>query len=413
MRRWPVVLAATIVVGLAVFAYRSTVDDVYQSTAVLQLKLPESIVDDGTTTEFRTQSLAELATASPVLLDAAEEAEVEGSYQEIAGRVTLGLRDTPGFLEVTATASNPAEAARLAQALADRLVLETSTPDSGVTTEVVGQASIPDAPIAPHPTQEAVLAALISALVAGESIVVVRKLRGLFSPVDTAPELERTMVVPTVDTRRDSSSEGRLLPFFASHLSDMKVITVIQLGDDATTVPAALVANTAAGLKRRVLLVDLELFDPELQDTFGRTVRPELADVLNGRQSLDEVVRPAADTPNVQVLNARAYQSDLVGLIRDASFKRLIASSSFDYAVLSIPARGSVVNALLAARRFGDAVAVAFDPDKTGKSTVRSMVAGVGAVGAHLAAILLYSEREAAGKVSSLDVARARLPLGR
>ncbi len=404
-------LAATILAGVGVFLYRSTVPSVYESTAVMRVKLPATIIDDGPTTLFRTQSLAELATARSVVSKAAAEAQIDGSFDELSGRIAVGLRDTPGFLEVTATGSRPDDAANLAQAIVDQLIVEGER--LGVTTDVVGVASVPDAPVAPNPLQEGVLAAIIAGLLTGESIVVVRKLRGRLSPIDTAPELERTIAVPTVDIRQGSRSDGNLLPFFASHLADEKVITVIQMGDSNTTLPASMVAETASGLRRRVLLVDLELFEPEIQDSFGRPMRPELADVLTGRQTLEGAVRPAAKPESVDVLNARAFQSDLVGAERDASFKRLIAASTYDYAVLSVTASASVFNAMLAARRFGDAVVIAFDPAKTGRAPVRSMVTGVEAVGAHLAAILLFSDKEAAMSVSSLDIARARLPIRR
>jgi capsular polysaccharide biosynthesis protein len=405
------VLAATILVGVGVFLYRSTSPSVYESTAVIRVKLPATIVDDGPTTLFRTQSLAELATARSVVSRAAAEAQIGGSFDELSGRIDVGLRDTPGFLEVTATGSRPDDAANLAQAIVDQLIIEGER--LGVTTDIVGAASVPDAPVAPNPLQEGVLAAIVAGLLTGESIVVVRKLRGRLSPIDTAPELERTIAVPTVDIREGSRSDGNLLPFFASHLADEKVITVIQMGDSNTTLPASMVAETASGLRRRVLLVDLELFEPEIQDSFGRPMRPELADVLTGRQTLEGAVRPAAKPESVDVLNARAFQSDLVGAERDASFKRLIAASTYDYAVLSVTASASVFNAMLAARRFGDAVVIAFDPAKTGRAPVRSMVTGVEAVGAHLAAILLFSDKEAAMSVSSLDIARARLPIRR
>lgn len=391
--RWKLLATITALVGIGVFVFRLAGPEVYQSNAVLQVKLPDSVIDDGQTTGFRTESLAELASVPTVISAAARSAGVEGSVEEISNRIDVGVRDTPGFLEVSATGPAAGEATRLAQAMADRLAEVGTDADQGVTAEVIVDASDADEPLSPRPVRDGILAAVVALLVAGESTVVSRKLRGWLHPIDTAAEVQRMVGAPVLDMRLEDSSGGNPLPFFASHLADQHIITILQIGDNATADPAAFMASTAAMLKEQVLLVDMDLFDPALHDYFGHPRAPGLTEVLSGNGSLRQVARRANDTNPVEVLSAGAFQPDLVGSARVVAIHRVITASASDHTVLSVTARSSLFDALVVASRFGDAVVMAVDPSVVKASSIRSVAAAVGSVGARMAAILLYAEK--------------------
>ncbi|MGF1596218.1 MAG: hypothetical protein ACFCVK_04700 [Acidimicrobiales bacterium] len=390
--RWKVLASITLLVGLGVFLVRLNSPEVYQSTAVLQVKLPDRIIDDGKTTEFRTKSLAELASVPSVIGAAGRSAGIEGSVEDIGDRIDVGVRDTPGFLEVNATGPVPGDATRLAQAMADRLAMVGTTDEQGVTAEVIVDASDADEPRSPRPVGIGVLAAMVTLLIAGESVVVVRKLQGWLSPVDTTAEVQRMIGVPALDLRLEGSTSGSPLPFFASHLADREVITVLQVGGHATADPAAIVASTAAMVKEQVLLVDMDLFDPALHEVFGHPRAPGLAEVLSGQGSLRQVAKRASAANPVAVVSAGAFQSELLGPARVVAIHRLINASASDHTVLSVTARSSLFDALVVASRFGDAVVLAVDPLVVKAATIRSVAAQIGSLGGRLAAILLYSE---------------------
>ena len=393
---WRLLATISVLVGVAVFSFRLAGPEVYQSTAVIQVKLPESVIDDGQTTEFRTESLAELASVPSVISAAARSAGVEGSVEDVGDRIDIGVRDTPGFLEVAATGPVASDATRLAQAMADRLAEVGTTEGQGVVAEVIVDATDADEPLSPRPIQDGVLAAIVALLIAAESVVVARKLRGWLPPIDTAAEVQRLIGAPTFDTRLEESAGGNPLPFFASHLADQHVIAILQIGGDGTADPAVFVASTAAMLKEHVLLVDMDLFDPALHDYFGQPRSPGVTEVLRGEGSLREVARRVSDANPVAVLSAGAFQSDLVGSARVVAIHRVIAASANDHTVLSVTARSSLFDALVVASRFGDAVVLAIDPSVVKAATLRSVAAAVGAVGARLAAIVLYAEKASA-----------------
>ncbi|MGI9616564.1 MAG: hypothetical protein ACR2QO_26845, partial [Acidimicrobiales bacterium] len=235
--RWKLLATVTVLVGVGVFIFRLAGPEVYQSNAVVQVKLPDSVIDDGQTTGFRTESLAELASVPTVISAAARSAGVEGSVEDIGDRIDVGVRDTPGFLEVSATGPTAGDATRLAQAMADRLAEVGTDAGQGVTAEVIVDATDSDEPLSPSPLRDGVLAAIVALLITGESTVVFRKLRGWLHPIDTAAEVQRMIGAPVLDMRLEDSSGGNPLPFFASHLADQHIITILQIGENATADP--------------------------------------------------------------------------------------------------------------------------------------------------------------------------------
>ena len=390
-RMWKLIAGVTLSVGFTVLIIRAAGPEVFTSTSVLQVQLPDDVFDDGENTQFRTESLAELATAPSFLNDAIRISELDISVTEADRRVEIGLRNTPGFLEVTASGPSAEDAAGLTRALAARLAVEGTDQDSGVVTEVVVVAREPDEPISPRPLREGILAAIIAMLLTGESVVILRKLRGRVSPIDPAPVLERAIGVPTLDLRGQRAQDGRLLPYFAANLAQRPVITVIQRGGQATAGPASQLASAASGLSRRVLLIDADLAQPVLHKWFGHPQAPGLAEVLSGQQTLRGVVRRASDTNPAAVLSAGSYQADLAGVDRVLATHEVVAVSGADCALLSTTSGSSLDDALLVAHHFGEAVVLAVDPALMKEAEIRNLAARCKSVGARLVGVVLYT----------------------
>ncbi len=60
-RHWVLILLITAAAGTAMYLWSNSAEPRYESTAVVRVQLPEDLFDDGSTTRFRTRSLAELA----------------------------------------------------------------------------------------------------------------------------------------------------------------------------------------------------------------------------------------------------------------------------------------------------------------------------------------------------------------
>ncbi len=390
-RRWPIILALTLLAGFGVFAFRSLGSDTYESTTVLQIVLPDQLLDDGESTKFATSSLAELATAETSIVQAAQTIGLTLDPSEAIGRVKVQLRSTPGFMELSASGPTAIEAKGLTDAMAEFVVASGSNEASGLATRVVVPAKISDSPVAPRPIQEGLLAALIAAILAGELVVAVRKLRGKISPIDPETVLSELTRLPVVDLRPKRAQEAALVPFFATHLVERPVITLMQRGAKANAEPAERLARTASGLARRVLLIDADLAQPILHKHFGHPQAPGLAEVLEGSEALAKVVRRASDTNPAAVLSAGSLTADLVGVDRVMATHEVVSASGADCAVLSTTASSSLDEALLVAHHFNDAVVLAIDPGVMRETEILDLIDRTRGTGARLVGILLYA----------------------
>ncbi|MFW2380192.1 MAG: hypothetical protein ACN4GZ_00425 [Acidimicrobiales bacterium] len=392
-RHWVLILAVSTTVGALVYVWSNSAEPRYESTAVLRVQLPEELFDDGSTTRFKTRSLAELA-FSPQVLDAAAAAAGDNDLDasNADDRVQVEQRETPGFLEVTAAATTAEQATALAQAMAEALAAEGTSSSSDVVATVISPADIPGSPVSPRPTGNAVVAAIVSALVAAESVVVWRKLRGRINPVEPGPVLEAITGIPVADLRSERAQNRSLLPFFTTHLADRRLITIVQRGPEPSTEPAALLARTAAGLSSRVLLVDADLAQPILHQHFGHPRSPGLAEVLSGGEPLGSVVRRASDSNPAAVLSAGSSPADLSGFDRVSATREVVKASGADCVVLSTTSSSSIDDTLLVARQFGEATVLAFDPMRLKEAEVIDLIDRMRAVGARLAGIVLYTD---------------------
>lgn len=393
MRRfWWLILLITAVVGTGVYFLSAAADPRYESTAVVQVELPDDLFDDGSTTRFRTKSLAELAFSPQVLGSAAAAAGDQDLDPTSPGdRVIVEQRETSGFLEVTAAANTPTAAAALAQAIAQELAVEGTSISTGTLTTVISPANTPTSPAAPRPLADALLAAVVTALLVAESVVIIRKLRGKINPIEPGPVLERITGIPVADLQSERMQNRSLLPFFSSHLSDRQIITVVQRGPEPSTEPAALLARTAAGLNSRVLLVDADLGQPILHQHFGHPRTPGLAEVLAGEQDLGSAVRRASESNPAAVLSAGSITTNLSGFDRVLATHEVVNASGADCTVLSTTSSSSLDDTLLVARNFGEATVLAIDPSRLKEAEILDLVDRFRSVGARLAGIVLYN----------------------
>ncbi len=311
---------------------------------------------------------------------------------DVGDRVVVEQRETPGFLEITAAASTGEQASKLAQALADELAAEGTSPETGVVVAVISPADSPNSPVSPRPLADAAVAAVICGLLSAEGVVVWRKLRGHINPVDPAPVLEGITGIPVADLRSERSQNRSLLPFFSNHLSERPLITIVQRGPEPSTEPAALLARTAAGLNSRVLLIDADLAQPILHRHFGHPRTPGLAEVLTGGEPLGSVVRRASDSNPAAVLSAGSTPTDLSAFDRVHATHELVSASGADCVVLSTTSNSSLDDTLLVTRHFGDATVLAFDPVRLKEAEVVDLIDRMRSVGARLAGIVLYSD---------------------
>lgn len=431
--RAPWIVAAAVVVGGVLLAWGLQAAPRYEATVTLRVSLAEGQIDDGALTEFATRSLAEMATTTGVVAATAEQIGEEDTVSDARGRIRVALRDTPGYLMITAQADTAQRAADWANTHADVLLASMPSEAEGVGLLASGaQATVvepADAASAPRVNgfgqsfATALLGAVVAAIVVGEGLIGWRLLRGRFSPVNPAAEIAELVGASVHDLRL---SPGRLLPFYTEQLERRPVLTVMQLDADAAPTAARQLAQLAGDIRSRVLAVDTDPAQPLVALTLDERARPSIGAVLSGRAPLRDALVPASSALPVPVVPAgMASVRTAMGSGDAASqmpvpaaqvvgddergptdhtelhvlggstvgtmdrLRALLNRTGAEQLIVSSTGASSVDESLVVARSFPDAVVLAFDPERFGPRQLRRRLEDLHRVGATVVAVLL------------------------
>lgn len=388
--RWKPIVAVTVAVTAAVayLAYRTP--DQYEAEASLRATVPGEI-DDGSTARFRAEQAAELATTQSAFARAAAASGLDLSPSDVAERVEVGLRETPGFVVVTATAESPTDAETLAAAVAT--LIEEDARDRGVQVVLVDPARAGETPVSGSPAAAVGLAALASAILAAEALIAVRKVRGRLSPVAPEADIRRILGLPAVSAEGAKGSES-LVPFFARALSDRPVVTVVQRGRVGDARVAAALGVVAGRFHRRVLMVDADTNGATLHDQFSLARSPGLAEVLEGSTPLRESLRRVDDHSPAALLAAGSPTLDtLTGAARIEATEQVIVNAGADAAIVSITAGSSPDDALVCVHQFPSAVVLVVDPAEWTSGELTRLADQFRSVGGRLVGVITAAAR--------------------
>jgi capsular exopolysaccharide synthesis family protein len=127
-RKWQV-LAASILIAAAVFAWRSSAPPTYTAGSLLNVVSSRAIAGETLTeqdTLFIGQSYAAMATTRPVVQDAIDRAGVDVDVTEAERRLSVDASQ-PGYIQINASGPEKAEAVDLSQGLADAVIAAVNT----------------------------------------------------------------------------------------------------------------------------------------------------------------------------------------------------------------------------------------------------------------------------------------------
>jgi len=116
------------------------------------------------------------------------------------------------------------------------------------------------------------------------------------------------------------------------------VISSVSPGEGKSTV-AAFLAQAAAALGQRVLLVDTDLRQPQLHEYLNLENTRGLTDIVSGSASLQEVVQRSPLEPNLFVLTAGAIPPDPTRSLSSRKMKQLMeqVQDSYDLIIYDMP----------------------------------------------------------------------------
>ena len=332
------------------------------------------------------------------LLDVIDYAGVDVTYRQIKTMVEAAAVDDTEVFRVTITSPDPAEAEKLANAVAYILPKRISTIIEGTSAKVVDAAVIASSPSSPSYTKNTMLGFLIG-LVLSAGLVVLQTLfditirteediaQSCKAPVLAAvPDMvnsttggyyygyiSKEQTKPTSGTggKKQKTLVGGNISFAAAEAykllrtklqfsfvdgSGCRVIGISSaLSGEGKTLSAVNLAYSISQLGKRVLLIDCDMRRPSLAEKLPIKKTPGLSDYLVGQIQADHLIQLCGILEDEQAFHAISSgrtPPNPMELLSSARMEKMmqLLRENYDYILLDLPPVGEVSDALVAAK---------------------------------------------------------------
>jgi len=310
-----------------------------------------------TLAKSRATSYVDIAESRAVATDVIRERHLQTSPQALINKIDVVQPTDTVLLKVTARASTPPGAKKLANSWVHALATEVqkiedpSGKQKPGTLRVVPyeSAALPSAPVSPQVARNLLLG-LVLGLLLGFAYAVVRsrldrRLRSInevenrydvnvLGSIPLASDLahgthERAAIA--VETHAGESGSAEAFRKLRTNLRFMNVdnpprvivVTSPQPGDGKSTIAANLAAAIALG-EQPCVLVDGDLRRPSVAESFGLVEGVGLTDVLAGEAHVKEVLQDVAGLPHLRVLASGSVPPNPSELLGSQSMRHLL-----------------------------------------------------------------------------------------
>jgi len=329
-RSWPVILIATIVGTLIALGLSLAMTPVYQATSQLFVSVKSAgaagdAYTGGLFVQQRVKSYVDVVDSPAVLEPVIEELGLDSTYIGLASQVSATTPPNTVLLNVSATDTSPAQAAKIANAVAASYANEIARLEGAKTTmdglprlggngnqtpvqaTVIKPAEVPTAAIFPRTQLNVLLGALLGLLV-GVGIAVLRFT--LDTSVKSSEELEQsadstTLGVVTFDPDAKTNPLVTLrgtprAEAFRSIRTNLQyvdvdnpprtVVITSSLLEEGKSTTACNLAIAVAQAGSKVLLLEADLRRPKVAEYLGVDGSRGLTDVLIAQATLDNTI---------------------------------------------------------------------------------------------------------------------------
>src|SRR6266540_5933635 len=360
-RRW-IILALSAFVAGVVFARSWALDDVYESSATLDVISGVTSGNQPVTqdqVDILTGHDAALAETTPVLDDAIRTSGLDISVGAARDRVSADAPNTQtGFITVRASGPSPAAARGLTDGVAKSL--RTTGQQGQNTIQIASGATTPSDPIAPTPIRDAVLAFLLALVVTSGLVALFGHVSGRLTTGYQNEEVARLTGIPVlalIPRKREQWTTDAFRTLRAAvdlARSDPPVRTIAVIGAEprsGASFVAFGLAQATANLKMGVVLVDANLLRPvpaagEVADPPGVLGSRSLRKTLGQLDDADVVVVDSPATDESLDALVIASQCDAAILVIDATRarRRRIENAVLRIHQANVDLIGAVVN---------------------------------------------------------------------
>lgn len=416
-RRWMSIVAAALI-GLALAAgYTFLQTPQYQAKSQLfvSVKAGASAVDVSQGNAFaekRVTSYVSLTTSPRVLQAVAQELNLNGGAQALAGRVVATTPPQTVLIDVTATDPDPQQAAKIANSSAKQLITAVNeVEDVNIVHLSVFEQAVPaSAPSSPKVPLNLALGLLLGLLL-GIGYAFLRE--ALDTRIRSQADVERTIAAGILGTfATDVSVEKNPLvtqgdPFshraegfrqLRTHLHFTNIAGGSQTVVVSSAIPGEGKTSTAVNLAimlaesgTRVLLVDADLRRPRVAHYLGVEGSIGLTGVLSHTVALEDAIQEWGNGGALHVLASGRSAPNPSELLGSPTMEKLIARFETDYEVVLIdgpPLLPVTDPAVLGSMASGVLLVVSAD-GRTNRADVTQAVANLESVNARLLGVVI------------------------
>ena len=405
-RAWLLAITAVLCAVLTFAGTYFLVTPKYQSTAMFyvnnnSLSLGEASLSISSADISASRGLVKtyivILNTREVLDDVVDYAGVDYTYGEIKSMITAEAVDSTEIFRVVVTSEDPAEAERIANAIAYILPKQISTIIEGTSAKVVDSAVVASSPSSPNYAKNTVVGFLVG-LVAVAAFVILRELMDITicQEEDIAQSCKHPVLaaVPDMEVHtkggsyygygkaqpqgKSKSKTGKRTELIGGNISfaaaeaykllrtklqfsftdeaSCRVIGVSSaLTGEGKSLSAINLAYSLSQLDKRVLLIDCDMRRPSLADKLPIQKTPGLSDFLTGQNNAENLLQKCGirnDEWAFHAISSGRTPPNPMELLSSARMEKMIARlrESYDYIILDLPPVSEVGDALAASK---------------------------------------------------------------
>jgi polysaccharide biosynthesis transport protein len=379
-RRWLwVIVLGVVVCGGTTYVISKMTKPTYQATAIFVVSIDPS---NPTSSIAAVPTYAQLVT-NPLVLSPVVAKHRGMTLQQLNTMIIVKPQTNAQTIELDVQSSNPALAEQLANEVGQSYVFYASSRLPG-TLQMLPVQGASD-PVAPKPSRDAGIAALIGLGLAVALSIIFEWVEDRLSSPENAQELlslDVLAMIPQYPKRLKSKGKRsavimekyRMLTASLNATQEMKPFKVVMvtsaLPSEGKSTVVANLATFLAMTGRMVLLIDANLHHPVLGQRFQLVNSRGLSNVLRQMASSTpslEVYGQETDIPTLRVLTAGPLLSGSAELLQSSMASHLfnhLQDAPFDYVLVDAPSLLSVADAQILTSLV-EAVLLVVDANKT------------------------------------------------
>lgn len=451
LHSWRRIVALALLLAFAVLVYNLAQPKKYAATAYLMVISARESTNDASTadTNFLVQTYVTMGQSVPVVADGWKRSGLKIDYGTASSRLSIGQLSGTAFIKVRATGPTASDAVSLARGESQAIVqavrvtqaqqafidITANTIDverlqkemaalpandprvAGLQADIAkavqagyireaqatnhvdftSAASASSNAVAPAPFRNAAIALLIGLIVFAEGMVLLRVVSDRFSSTEDSDDIIELSGFPVLARIPEGSDADTLEAFrvlrtnlmFLEGAGKPRTLAVVSANPEAgKTFVAVNLAESAAALDERVVILDADLRDPAVHERLGVRRAPGLSAVLQGAD-INSTLQRNESSPFLRILPSGAPVDDPSGVLGARAFRQVLDElRAVRLVVVDTPAGEPFADAMAVASQC-DATIFVVDMKSSRRRPVRATIESLERSGANIVGVVV------------------------